>query len=96
MSGLKTLNVRRSERSLSYGLKAVRHKQNKYKFPLKNVESVHPVRGREKYCVNFARTEAYKKSAVPSIQMLLNGHAEGGTSVEGSRGEEECRRGEGE
>ena len=54
MSGLKTINCRPSERSLSNGLKVVKHKQNKHKFPLKNVESLHTVRGREKYHVNFA------------------------------------------
>ena len=88
MAGLKTLDSRRSERSLSYGLKAVKHPENKQKFPHKQVESLHTLRAREKYHVNFARTEAYKRSAVPTIQSMLNAHAERGASgVEGS-GEE--------
>ena len=95
MAGLKTLNCRRSQRSLGYGLKAVKHKQNKHKSPLKNVESLHTIRGREKYRITCARTEAYKKSAVSFFQMMLNAHAEGGTRVAGSRGEEESSRGEG-
>ena len=87
------------------GFKAVKHPQNRHKFPLKQVESVHPLRARENYHVNFARTEAYKRTAVPTIQRMLNAHAEGVTSggegsgeelVEGRRGEEEERREGGE
>ena len=105
MAGLKTLNSRRSERSLSYGLKAVKHPQNKIKFPLKQVESLLTLRAREKYHVNFAHTEAYKRSAVPTIQRMLNAHSEressggegsGEEPVEGRRGEEEESREGGE
>ena len=76
MTVLKTLHCRISKRSLNYGLKAVKHNQNKQKFPLKEVESLIPLRKREKFHVNFARTEAYKQSAVPSIQRMLNAHEE--------------------
>ena len=41
-------------------------------------------------------TEAYKKSAVPYIQKMLNAHTEGATSVQGRRGEEEGSREEGQ
>jgi len=75
-TGLKTLNTRREERCLSFGLKAIRHKEMRNIFPINQVESNQTVRGRETFHVNFAHTEAYKISAVPSIQRMLNKHAE--------------------
>ena len=41
------------------------------------------IRQSEKYVVNFARTENYRRSSVPYCQRLLNKH---------NRMEEECRR----
>ena len=73
MTGLKALNTRREEQCLSYALKAVKHPVNNTKFPKKNVESSH--KEREQYHVNFAQTEAYGQSAVPSLQRLLNARA---------------------
>ena len=87
MTGLKNFHCRRSERSLNYGLKAVQHNQNKQNFPLKEVESLLLLRKREKFHVNFARTEAYKQSAVPSIQRMLNAHDEGRTKDKEERGQ---------
>ena len=77
MTGLKALNTRREERCLSYALKAVKHPVNSTKFPKKTVESSHDIREREQYHVNFARTEAYRLSAVPSLQRLLNATVQG-------------------
>ena len=87
MTGLTTLNSRRDALCLSFGLKAVQNKQNKLNFPLKQVKSSNDVRAREKYHVNFAHTEAYMKSAVPTIQRMLKAHAE-----EGRQGDAEERR----
>ena len=75
-TGLKTLRTRREERCLSFGLKSLRHKEMRNLFPRNQVESNQTVRGRETFHVNFAHTEAYKQSAVPSIQRLLNKHEE--------------------
>ena len=77
MTGLKLLHTRRDERCLSYVLKAVKHPVNRTKFPQRHVEDSHNIREREQYHVNFARTEAYRQSAVPSLQRLLNAQGEG-------------------
>ena len=76
-TGLKTLHTRREERSLKFGLKALKQKQTMNLFPKNQVESSQDVRGRETYHVNFAHTEAYKQSAIPTIQRMLNKRAEG-------------------
>ena len=76
VTGLNTLHARREERCLNFGLKAVKHRQLNSMFPLKQVESTQNTRGRETYQVNFALTEAYKQSAVPTIQRMLNRHTE--------------------
>ena len=74
MTGLKTLFQRRQDRCLKYGLKALKHPQNSKMFPVSSVENVYDVRNKEKYHVNFAATESYKRSAIPSIQRMLNEH----------------------
>ena len=52
----------------------VKHTRNKKMFPLNMVEHGHKMREHEKYNVNFARAERYKKSAIPYCQRLLNEH----------------------
>ena len=65
-------------------------------FPLNpNLGNAIDVRQREKFVVNFARTQAYQRSAIPFCQNLLNTHfsqlqEEGGTGQEG--GSEKGRR----
>ena len=76
ITGLKTLHTRREERCLKYGLKSIKHNQLKNMFPVKSVENNQSLRSREIFHVNFAQTEAYKQSAIPSIQHMLNKHAE--------------------
>ena len=39
-----------------------------------NLENDNEVRQRERFIVNFARTQAYQKSAIPYFQNLLNAH----------------------
>ena len=79
MTGLKLLHTRHDERCLSYVLKAVKHPVHRTKFPQTHVEDSHNIREREQYHVNFARTEAYRQSAVLSLQRLLNAQEEGRT-----------------
>ena len=71
--GLEKLSSRRLKRCLTYGLKSVKHNTNSRLFPI-NEQKEHDLRNPELYKVNFARTEAYRKSAIPSIQRMLNQH----------------------
>ena len=75
MCGLETLESRRQERCLNFALKAVKHPKNRRLFPPNLVNTDHTVRRREKFAVNFARTDAYQRSAIPFCQKLLNQHA---------------------
>ena len=74
MCGLLTLHDRREKRCLNFALKCCKHPLNKRLFPLNiNTEPGGPeIRNREKFVVNFARTESYKKSAIPFCQRKLN------------------------
>ena len=66
MSGLETLEARRTQRCLKFAKKCLRNPRHSGMFPLNQ-------HGRkEKYAVNFARTETYKRSSVPYMQRLLN------------------------
>jgi hypothetical protein len=82
-SGLKTLEQRRQDRCLRFSLKCLAHPRNKQMFPL-NEKVSHDVRNREVYKVNHANTEAYRNSAIPFCQRLLNTH-----TLEEKRREEE-------
>ena len=65
---LKSLFARREKKALDFGIKCTNH-------PTANpavLEDPHPVRSREKYSVNHARTASYQHSAIPSIQRRLN------------------------
>ena len=66
MTGLDTLQSRREDRCLSFAKKCIKHPRHSTMFPL------NPPRSKERFTVNFARTEAYKKSAIPYMQRLLN------------------------
>ena len=75
MCGFKTLQQRREERTLAFGKKCISHPNLKQLFPLNTaIYNDKQVRSREVFNVNFARTESYKKSAIPSIQRRLNKH----------------------
>ena len=69
MCGLQTLYSRRENRCLDFALKCSKHQRNKRLFPLKAGKT------KEKYAVNWTRTETYKNSAIPYCQRLLNEHA---------------------
>ena len=75
MTGLQTLYDRREKRCLDYALKAIKHPINHKMFPLnRNLDNELEVRNRETFQVNFARTDQYKKSAIPACQRILNDH----------------------
>ena len=73
MTGLKTLHERREERCQKFALKSVRHPTMNRIFPRNPNETNRlQVRNREAFEVNFARTESYRKSAIPHCQRILN------------------------
>ena len=71
MASLKSLKDRRQERSLRFANKAIKHPENNRMFPLNENEEQN-TRNAERYHVNFAHTEGYKRSAIPALQRLLN------------------------
>ena len=75
MTGLETLYQRRVKKCLNFSIKSIKHNQNSRFFPLnQNLDNQTNVWERENVHVNFARTEDYKKSAIPYCQRLLNSH----------------------
>ena len=75
-TGLLSLHDRREKRCLDFSLKCIEHPRNSRLFPLNPyyLNPAHKGRNREKFCVNFAKTETYKKSTIPYCQRLLNKH----------------------
>ena len=73
-TSLTTLYERRQVRCLKFAVKATKHPECREMFPLNKSEVTHNTRDREIFQVNFAHTEAYRRSAIPSLQRLLNSH----------------------
>ena len=71
MTGLQSLHDRRERRCLDFATKAAKHPTNSHMFPT-NKSNEKQVRNREPFQVNFARTEQYRKSAIPYCQRKLN------------------------
>ena len=72
MCNLTTLSERREERCLNFAKKCLKHPVNKRFFPLNpNCHNLHE-KSKEKYTVNFAKSGALKKSAIPYLQRRLN------------------------
>ena len=69
VTSLKSLKDRRQDKSLKFALKSLKHPINK---KMNEQENTQNTRNHEKFHVNFAHTEAYKRSAIPSLQRLLN------------------------
>ena len=62
------------DRCLKFSLKSIKHERNQKLFPLnRNLGSMN-TRHSERFEVNFATTEAYRNSAIPFCQRLLNNH----------------------
>ena len=71
LSGLLMLSARRENRCLAFAKRCLSNPQTKDMFPLTTQGPQH-LRNPEKFVVNRARTENYRKSAVPYCQRLLN------------------------
>ena len=96
---LKTnLTIVSNKSCKTFSKKCTEHAQNKRLFPL-NVHQNMEKRNKEKFKVNFAYTAAYKNSAIPYCQRLLNqleeerreGERRAGGSRRGEEEEEEER-----
>ena len=74
MCGLETLHTRRETRCLNFSLKCIKHSRNQRLFPVNNRIHGQGLPSKEVFEVNWARTEKYKKSAIPFCQRLLNDH----------------------
>ena len=72
MCSLVTLFERREGRCLSFAKKCLKHPVHNRMFPLNGNNQNEEHTSREKYVVNFARTDTYKLSAVPYLQRRLN------------------------
>ena len=70
--GIDSLESRREKLSLKFAKQCLGHEKLKGLFP--RHERIHNMdkRNLEKYIVNNAKTERYRKSAIPSMQRLLN------------------------
>ena len=69
---LKTLSERRDDRCMTFANKCLKHHLNRRLFPLNtNCHDLHD-KPKEKFIVNFAKTGALKKSAIPYLQRRLN------------------------
>ena len=74
MCGITTLHARRTEICLKFSLKCLKHTRNKNIFPLNTKTHGQGLPSKEPFEVNWARTERYKRSAIPYCQRLLNEH----------------------
>ena len=72
MCNLKTLLQRRQDRCLTFAKKCLKHPVHKRLFPLNNNNKNCKYTSREKFEVNFAKTDTYRMSALPYLQRLLN------------------------
>ena len=70
-TGLKELFLRRQNRCLAFAKSSLKYPIGANMFP-SNHEHSQNIRIREKFQVNFAHTESYRRSAVPYCQGLLN------------------------
>ena len=71
--GLKRLIERREDRCLQFGLKCLLHPVHNRMFPVNpNLQESLATRNREHFQVNKARTDSYRRSAIPYIQRKLN------------------------
>ena len=74
MCALDTLHTRRINRCLKFSLKCLKHTRNQKIFPFNTRIHGQGQTSKELYEVNWAKTEAYRMSAIPYCQRLLNEH----------------------
>ena len=72
VSGLESLQDRREDKCLQFGLKSLLHPVHCRMFPVNPETS--QTRNREHFTVNWAKSESYKNSAIPYIQRKLNAY----------------------
>ena len=66
MFGLDTLYARRQKRCLDFAPKCIKRPRNRRLYPLNPpVSNEHYIRDKDKFKVNYARTESCKISAIP-------------------------------
>ena len=70
LTNLPTLKVRRVTLSLNFALKCAKNQVTSNMFPM--AENTQNTRMKEMFKVTFARKEAFKRSAIPSMQRQLN------------------------
>ena len=71
---LPKLSDRRNELCLKFAKKCTQNEKTQSMFPLKRKFHEMEIRNSEEYQVNHANTERMKKSAIPSMQRVLNGN----------------------
>ena len=71
MTGIDLLRVRREARLSRFCVRASKPPRHAKMFPL-NPEAEYNLRHCDKFKVNFARTESYKRSALITCQKKLN------------------------
>ena len=69
---LETLRIRREQLCLSFTKKRLKSQRHSVLFPVEPVTHNHQPRNVELFTVNYARTEKYRKSAIPYMQRKLN------------------------
>ena len=94
MTGLEELSLRRQKRCLAFAKCSLKYSVGPVLFP-ENIDNGQNIRTRDKFVVNFAHTESYKKSAVPYCQNLLNADHRTKEAEARTREEARARRREG-
>ena len=72
LTGLQSLDDRREMIGLRFVKNSLKNVNFSKLFPLKKVKHVMNVRNPQKYLINKANTERYRRSAVPYLQRVLN------------------------
>ena len=70
--GLTTLETRRRKLTLDFARRSISDNKLRDLFPIRQKEHTMETRIMEQFKVNFANTNRYSKSAIPTMQRLLN------------------------
>ena len=72
ISGLETLDRRRTNLCVEFAKKAVKNEKMKHLFQPNNKNHIMKTRNAETYFVTHAKTERLRRSSIPYMQTLLN------------------------
>ena len=75
MLKMESLEDRRTRLSLKFAKACLKNEKMKKLFPLARTDHQMKTRTKDKFKVNYAKTDRYKKSAIPYMQNLLNSDA---------------------